>query len=298
MSKTVLVGVDENPTARDAVALGAALASATNDELAVAHVYPLDSFATHGGMGEAAAHPLQQKSLELVRQTIAELAPDARAEAIPAHSVAQGLHSRATYDQAEMIVVGSSHRGTLGRAALGTHATRVIHGAPCAVAVAPRGLGDAEVQLTSIAVAVDGSAEAADALTLARRLAAQTGGSVRLVTVMPPQVAAWDQYHYVPDGLGYELHAREAAERVLTAARPGEQTEIRSGHVAAALVEATQDADLLVMGSRSHGPVSRVLLGGVSDVVVRESHCPVLVVPRSARAEGAAEAAPTAAAAS
>ena len=42
--------------------------------------------------------------------------------------------------------------------------------------------------------------------------------------------------------------------------------------------EAAEDLDLLVLGSRGYGPVRRVLLGGVSDDVVRRSPCPVLVV--------------------
>jgi hypothetical protein len=43
------------------------------------------------------------------------------------------------------------------------------------------------------------------------------------------------------------------------------------------------------MGSRSYGPSRRLLLGSVSEAVVRSSHCPVVVLPRSARTEAAAE---------
>jgi nucleotide-binding universal stress UspA family protein len=45
--------------------------------------------------------------------------------------------------------------------------------------------------------------------------------------------------------------------------------------------EAGEGLDLLVLGSRGYGPVRRVLLGGVSESVVRRSPCPVLVVPRT-----------------
>jgi nucleotide-binding universal stress UspA family protein len=40
------------------------------------------------------------------------------------------------------------------------------------------------------------------------------------------------------------------------------------------------DTDLLVCGSRSYGPVRRVLLGSVSAALVRQASVPVLVVPR------------------
>lgn len=40
--------------------------------------------------------------------------------------------------------------------------------------------------------------------------------------------------------------------------------------------------DLLVMGSRSYGPVRTVVLGGASRHIVDHASCPVLVVPRHA----------------
>ncbi len=297
MTMTVLVGVDEHPTARDAVVLGSTLAIALGDELAVAHVYPFDPLSDSLALGAPAADPLADEADEIVASAIAGIAPDARRILAPARSVAGGLHHDAEAEHAEIIVVGSGHRGPIGRAALGTHSTRVVHGAPCAVAVAPHGLAQQGMQLRSLAVALDGSDEALDALEVARRLAATTGADVRLVAVLPPQMAQWSRYRYVPDASGYEDLARKQAERVLTVAQPGEATEVRSGEVAGALLDVSQDVDLLVMGSRSYGPARRILLGGVSDAVVRGSSCPVLVLPRSARVRQPAPAAAAAQAA-
>jgi len=287
MTKTVLVGVDEHPTAHDAVVLGAALAAAMHDELVVAHVYPIDPMADAIALGAPAANPLREEATTIVRDAIADVAPDARVVVAPARSVAQGMHLQATGEHAEVIVVGSSHRGAVGRAALGTHSTRVVHGAPCAVAVAPRGLAEHGVDIKTIAVALDRSEEAADALTYARRMAGATGARMRLVACLPPQVAEWGRYRYVPNQLGYEDLARRIADQVLSVARPGEETEVRDGSVAKALIDVSRGVDLLVMGSRSYGPSRRLLLGSVSEVVVRGCHCPVVVLPRSARAETA-----------
>jgi nucleotide-binding universal stress UspA family protein len=50
------------------------------------------------------------------------------------------------------------------------------------------------------------------------------------------------------------------------------------GHPAPALVQASRDADLLVVGSRGHGEFVGMLLGSVSEHCVTNAHCPVLVL--------------------
>jgi nucleotide-binding universal stress UspA family protein len=52
------------------------------------------------------------------------------------------------------------------------------------------------------------------------------------------------------------------------------------GSPGAAILSAAQaeEADLIVVGTRGHGRVGRLLLGSVSDHVVRHATCPVLVV--------------------
>jgi hypothetical protein len=53
------------------------------------------------------------------------------------------------------------------------------------------------------------------------------------------------------------------------------------GDAAAELSKATVHLDLLVLGSRGYGPLGAVLLGSVSNTLVRTARCPVVVVPRS-----------------
>ncbi len=82
-----------------------------------------------------------------------------------------------------------------------------------------------------------------------------------------------------------ERHARSIAE---DAARRVEgrglkvATEARLGHAAAALMEAAEGADLLVVGNRGHGDIGSVLLGSVGMHCVHHADCPVVVV-RSGR---------------
>ena len=52
------------------------------------------------------------------------------------------------------------------------------------------------------------------------------------------------------------------------------------------LIERSDNLDMLMLGSRAYGPLRHVLLGSVSARVMREAHCPVLVVPRGAPEHG------------
>ena len=80
------------------------------------------------------------------------------------------------------------------------------------------------------------------------------------------------------------LQSEERLNRALQEVAPeaeGIEVERRvtEGDAAAVLVEASKDADLLVVGSRGFGGFSRLLLGSVSRQCVSHASCPVVVVP-------------------
>jgi nucleotide-binding universal stress UspA family protein len=134
-----------------------------------------------------------------------------------------------------------------------------------------------------IIAAVDGSEHSHRALNCARGLADCFGAEVYLVHVFP----------HTSDLLGYDEYAKlvarreEAGQEVLQAARQklGEtpfpvQEELLEGPEAEAIlaVAETRQADLIVMGTRGLSTIQGLLLGSVSQKVVRHAQCPVMVV--------------------
>lgn len=286
MSGPVIVGHDGGSTADDALALGRRLATMLGTGLLVTCAY-------HASEAEARDPPppwvviLREQAEEQLAAATRQL-DDAEAVAIAATSPARGLTHLAESRHAAMIVVGSSHRGAPGRALLGTVGTSLLHGAPCPVAVAPRGCADADPELRRVAVGFDGSPEARHALRLALQLAEAAQVAIRLVTVMHPG-------ELFPTGagtgLGYEGHVearRQELQEELDRAVAGIPAQREpSGSVIVgdpdlALRAEVGDADLLVVGSRGYGPIRRVLLGSVAASLLRDSPCPVLVAPRGA----------------
>ncbi len=85
------------------------------------------------------------------------------------------------------------------------------------------------------------------------------------------------------DEARHEFHAAaeraaEAAAEDARAAGVDTSVSVPDGHGADALVEASRDADLLVVGSRGHGGFLGLLLGSVSAQCAQYAACPVVIV--------------------
>ncbi len=180
------------------------------------------------------------------------------------------------------IVVGSPHRGPVGRTLIGSVANGLLHGAPCEVIVAPRGFASEEDwPFRTIAVAYDETPEAKAALRRAEAIALFCRARVVIYTTSTPPVFAAGVARYVPtmfpDAGTIVTRAVKAVDERLAAT-----SQVLSGVPGPAIVEACEEAgvDLLVAGSRGYGPATRVMLGSVSTELAHKAPCPVLVVPR------------------
>jgi len=282
----LIAGYDGSDHAVDGLALAELLSEVSGAELlavaVVPHEYPY-----------APGTPEREEGL---RSHAEDMLVDAVSErdrvqtrVVAARSAAQGLHDLAESEQADVVVVGSSHRGPVGRVLAGSVAERLLHGAPCPVAVAPAGYRERpDIGLKVVACAFDGSDEARLALQHAEYVARRAGAALRLLAVHEPElIFGIDQ---IPGGydrveLGRLERQRLTRELEAAAAAIGPGIEVRhdllEGSAVEALAAAAGDGvDLVTVGSRTYGPVRRVLLGGVSSGLVRSSPAPVLVVPR------------------
>jgi len=295
MPGPIVVGYEDTAQGRDALELGVLLASLLGGRLLVALVYTHEprlyqgSDEIHGDLLGQAGRTLGQAidGLSLPRGVKIDVVP------LESPPPARGLHAAhalkdlAARDEAQILVVGSCRRGPIGRVLIGSVAERLLHGAGCPVAVAPRGYGDqARLAPATVAVAYDGSEESDLALAEGAALARAAGADLRLINVLEP----WEHGRatMVPGRSESVLEAVERRhERVLDSAlaaiqeSPIAEAKLLRGHADEVLVaQSKTDVDLLVIGSRGYGPLGCALLGGVSSGVVRAAACPIVVVPR------------------
>jgi nucleotide-binding universal stress UspA family protein len=138
----------------------------------------------------------------------------------------------------------------------------------------------------AVVVGIDGSEHSNCALTWA---ADQAGRDRRSLVIMHA-LGVIDPYWLVQPGVDAQALKESmiaGAQELLDQARdgvvkdhPGVDVSIgwKSGDARHLLIDASEHAGLIVVGSRGRGPVKRLLLGSVSLGVTRHAHCPVAVV--------------------
>ena len=135
-------------------------------------------------------------------------------------------------------------------------------------------------------VGVDGSASSVAALRWAARYAAATGAVMRAVLAWHyPTAAGQPPEGLAPPGLRSESEGimRRVLDEAVTQAFGGQapdgvETRIEYGHPAQVLIDASKEADLIVVGASGHGAFTGMLVGSVSIHCVTSAFCPVTVV--------------------
>lgn len=145
---------------------------------------------------------------------------------------------------------------------------------------------------TRVVVGIDGSPCSARALAWAAHEARTHGAELSVVTSytvpLPPVDGGYAAPHWAGEAAWrHQDQLRENAtwvQRTTLSETLGEHaglvvdTDVVEGSAAQALLDASKDADLLVVGTRGHGGFAGMLLGSVSQHVVPHAACPVTVV--------------------
>lgn len=286
MFKKLIVGLDGLDGGADAFALARMLAPDETD-LVLVHAYPYEH------------EPSRASALDydaLIRgdaeKLLAEAAPQDRPATLLAVgdlSPARALHHAAEEQDADLIVIGSCRRSAIGRVLVGDVSRSTLHGAPCAVAIAPRNYRLHAHGFESIGVGFNGTEESRAALRLAAELARETGAELRVLTAARTPAPMGPAYAYSYDLYDVReqnrLHAQQTLEKAVAELGVPATPEIVDASPGAALEELSKHVGLILAGSRGWGAARRVVLGSTTDHLAHRASCPVIVVPGPAVAE-------------
>ena len=292
MARPILVGYCPSTADRGPVHFALAAGRATGAPVLAVAVHSGGTVAAVPVGGELAGQP-EAAARAVLEPLRAELGPAVDVRAREALTPAAGLTAAAEEADARLIVLGSSARGPIGRVFPGSTADRVIHGAPCPVAVVPRGHLAGDGGMMTVGVAFAPTPEGREALRTGARLAEAARASLRVIMVLDPSLAersspgmlaaAHHEHDLAEDRAGRtRIEAERALDEAIAAlgATVPVERDVLFQDPADGLAAASEHLDLLVMGSRAYGPMRAVMLGGVSRRVITRAACPVLVLPR------------------
>ena len=284
MFEKIVIAYDGTDGGRDAVAFGSELADRFGSEVVVASIAP-EPYAK--SVVPALPSDMVVRMAEEAREEAHEVAKeiDAKVEVRASLSPARGLHRVVEDLEADLLVAGSTGAGD-GRVHGGHVSRTLMSGGPCAVAVVPLGWRDGKRRLDRIGVGLDGSREAEEALRLGVGLA--QGGSLRVIAVADPlegmlaraAMLNRDQLVQIAEQVAHE-HLEEALTQLPDESIVPERSLPVGDPVEELRKESDEGLDALLLGSRSYGPIRRVLLGSVTSDLVADAGCALLVSPRT-----------------
>jgi len=280
----ILVAVDGSPECDAAVSWAAREAELRELPITLAHVvvpvvttWPVRSLQTEfNEWQEDNARQVLEQGQKMLRSTLGDSElPNVRTEVLHDYAVPALVK---TSKQAQMLVVGSRGMGAFGRAVLGSVSSGVVHHARCPVAIVHA--DEAQAPDSPVLLGIDGSpaSEAATALAFDEASRRQ----VDLVALH-----AWSDVGVFPVVGMYWREYEDEGHEVLGERLAGWQEQypdvvvrrrIVCDKPARWLIDESQQAQLVVVGSHGRGGFPGMLLGSVSTAVAEGAKAPVIVV--------------------
>lgn len=285
MLNTILVGVDGRPGGDDALALARRLSQLDDGDVVVTsttesaggqglHTSPNDEAAARHAIARARSHVAEEANVTF------------RDSEAPTPAAA--LLGLAREVEADVVVVGASHRAPVGRVLGGSVLTELLRG-DVPVAVAPKGFAQEPASAWNVvAVAVDDSDASDAAVRVAAGLAKvveEPPGEIDVVAVDPrPLLETFPDAE--PVEADDDRRARFDAIIARAAAMLPAEVQVRETHAYGlpeqALADVSRARDVLVCGAHGRGTLGRLLFGSVSEAVAATAACPLIIVPAAA----------------
>ncbi|MEX2046425.1 MAG: universal stress protein [Chloroflexota bacterium] len=289
MSRRVLVATDGSASARTAIELVRAFAWPAGTTLRLVHVVsPLPAL-VQSGLARRSFDRLDEplrgslvETAEHLRRADITVGIDVLSDGEPADRIVRDAREF----RADLVVVGSRGHGAIATMLLGSVASAIVDHAPCPVLVVRR------PSCARVILAEDGSLGAFEARQLLatwpifERMAIRVVSVAHLTAPLLSGIASTmlEEARRARDELlvetrtAYGRLASESAEQLRIAGRRAE-SDVRSGDVAAEILTSAREmsADLIAMGSRGHGAMTRLLLGGVARNVLTHATCSILI---------------------
>ncbi|QIM16588.1 universal stress protein [Leucobacter insecticola] len=278
MSEKYLIGVDGSEQSRVALAWGLARATERGADVELLHVAD-DSFLSESVafLSEAQKASEQMLNAEIEYARSLGFTGKITGNAVVGHPIAELEEASRS---ADLLVLGAHSGSRLAGSFFGTRAVKAAATAHCPVAVIPN--NDANPN-AAVVVGVDGSEASKKAIAFAAEEASFRGLALVAVYAWMPPLTPGLEYLWSEELVDSQ---RSAAEEAIAIGVAGLATrypdleirrEIVQAPPVAALVQAAEGAELVVVGSRGRGGLSRLLLGSVSHGVLQALPCPVIV---------------------
>ncbi|WP_028648565.1 universal stress protein [Nocardiopsis sp. CNT312] len=294
---TVVVGVDGSPAAHAALEWAADAAARRGVGLRIVHGLGMPTEARGASDRDTEAEEARRYGRELLSDSahlVQRIRPEVEAATVlsPEDGPDAVLHEARHGD---VIVVGSRGLGAVRAIVHGSVTTRAASHAPCPVVAVPAHedrptpLDGPHEPRGVIVVGVDGSESSRRALRFGLDEALLGGASVEVVNSwevpLPADVMALgtdvrEAHEEVFDRQSEEIVAGVLAEVIDDRTERVDISAVRTQtDPVDSLVAAGDRADLVVVGSRGRGGVSGLVMGSVSQGVIRGSRIPVAVLP-------------------
>jgi nucleotide-binding universal stress UspA family protein len=279
----VVVGVDGSPNSKAAVAQASHFASSRGMRLQVLHAFAPDlPMLGFGALSDRAV--VTEHGQQLLDNAVA------RAHSMhPDLEVTQALQDGyasealvAASRTAALVVVGATGHGILSQASVGPTAMQVVTHARCPVLVVGHETSGEPRQGGRVIAGVDGSDASMHAVQVAHREAAVLGGPLLVVHAWQARSAGDPTLTHASSWDDYAARLEESVEAALADERRAHpdvkvEYEVVSEEPAKALADRTEDACMLVVGSRGSGGFPGLHVGSVALQLMGRSRCPVLL---------------------